>query len=563
MIKSTRLRSVDTPDAETPGAAKAPAPSAAATDAAVAPTHATPKGLVIGLIAGGAVLLVVAIVAVIALVLYGFSGRSAVTASTVVDINAAPVETWNYDFVGSADKTYIGTEPSVVAVGSDKALVWSSFDYSSFLADQGNSEGWYSGYDADYSDGYAAGEQYSTDYQIWYDDPTTTSDTMPDSSDYFTSDALGFSDGFSDAQDGNGEGYSQKVKPAEPDYTPSLALVNVTNGDVIWNVDLSDAIDGVDYTSSIEAYDIDGSNAIVVQASIADGDTTTYVIAALSTSTGEVISSANYDVYSSVAAVGGDVIVATTAVDGSDATVGRYSVDALDDNPKWEADTDAVNFITVENNYIFVTMQDSGEVLHASDGKEADFGDDLDTASYYFIGNQLVREESTDRGYQIEGYGLDGDPTWKDTVDADMTWLSNGVILTADANSDGGFSGLMRIDPSNGSEQWDDTYDQDFDGVAGVVGNSVILISGKDAHILDLGNGQEKLRQRVGELNNFFLGDGQYYVVSGQKLTAYSYGDKGSVWKFTIDDTESVTQIGRQLAVVNSDKGKLYGLAAK
>ena len=586
IISSSRLRRVDTPDAETPGAvppppkapktpkatpATAPAasPAATTTPTPAAPAAARSKGLVIGLIAGGAVLVIVAIIAVVALVLPALFGGSATKQALVTDINGEPDTTWKYDFLGKSDSTYLADAPRTVAVGEDKALVWAEFDYSAYSADQGDSAGWYKGYDEQYSDGYAAGLLYLDAVNAWYEDYNAD---YPEEESYFPDGTyddydkyLGVQDGFYDAAYELGEGSSQKIKPTDPGYTPTIALIDVNSGDEVWSVDLSDAIDGVDFNSQFSAYDIEGTNAIAVVTSVSDDDSTSYAVVTLDKSNGEVISELDSDGPASATPVGGDLVVATSDSDGTHAKVARYSVAGLDDDPKWESKQDGSPFIYVDGDYIYVfdSEDDEGVMLNSSDGEEADFGDDIDSSTTYsFVGSQLIRSEYGDDSTEIEGYGLNGKSTWDDSVEADHIALESDSIFTMKAKGDA-YTKLMRINPSNGEEIWGDSYDESFDGVLGVVGNSVLLSDGTKIVVVDLGSGEEKFSQKVGTVDSYYFGGNQYYVQSGDELDAYSYGEKGDVWGFDLDDNETIVQLGSHLAVLNYDKGTLHGLAAK
>ena len=590
IISSARLRRIDTPDAETPGAVPPPkppraprapkatpaatAPAAATATPAAAPAAATPaaptsKGLLIGLIAGGAVLVIVAIIAVFALVLPALFGSSAKPAALVTDINAEPDTTWKYDFVGKADDAYLADAPRIVAVGNDKALVWAEFDYSAYSADQGDSAGWYEGYDEQYADGYAAGLDYLDAYNAWISD---YNGDYPDEEAYYPEgtyddyDAyLGVHDGFEDAAYESGEGYSQKVKPIDPDYTPSIALIDVNTGEEVWNVDLSDVIDDVDFSSQFSAYDVEGSNAIAVATSITDKDSTSYAVVTLDKSNGEVISELDSDGPVSVTPVGGDLVIATSDEDGNHAKVGRYSVAGLDDDPKWESKQDGSPFIYVDGDYIYVydTDADEGVMLKSSDGKEADFGDDIDSSTNYnFVGTQLIRSEYNDDSVEVEGYGLNGKSTWKDSVEADNISIQSESIFTMKAKGDG-YTKLMRINPSNGEDAWGDTYDESFSGVLGAVGNTLLVADGNRIVILDLNSGEEKFTQKVGDVDSYYFGANQYYIQSGDELGAYKYGEKGDVWGFDLDDNETIVQLGSHLGLLDYDKGTIHGLAAK
>ena len=580
-IPSNRLRRVDTPDVPTPGVVPpvvppvAPpgyvAPSAPVDPAPGAPVAAAPggpkkpvsKGLLIGLIAGGAALVVVAIIAVIALVLPGILGGGSTDQTDVADIGAEPDTTWKYDWVGDNDQDFLESSPSVVSVGDSSALVWADFDYDAYASSQGNSEGWYEGYDEQYSDGYAAGLEFLEAYDAWWDDETYTLD-LPDEEDYFPAGAyddyeewLGFQDGFYDARYEQGEGYSQQEKPVDPDYSPSITLINAASGDEEWTVDLTDAIDGADFQSSISAFDIEDSNAVLVVASVIDKDAVKYTAATLDKGNGDVISTLEADGPISAYGFGGDVILGSTNEDGDETTFGRYSVGNLDDDPKWDATVDGYAVLYSFNDFVVAYSEDESLVVNANTGEDAEWGDDIDDeVGYRFAGDQLVRIEDG----EIEGYGTNGDSTWK-SVDAEGYFIGDGMLLTYEEDGDA-YSGLQRIDPSNGSEKWGDTYDDEFDYVVGVQGSNILLVSGTKIIVIDAGNGEEKFTQKAGDVYTVYEGANQYYAYTGDELAAYSYGEKGDVWTLDLDDSEGITVVGKQFGLIDYDKGTLNGRGA-
>ena len=580
-IPSNRLRRVDTPDVPTPGVVPpvvppvAPpgyvAPSAPVDPAPAAPVAAAPggpkkpvsKGLLIGLIAGGAALVVVAIIAVIALVLPGILGGGSTDQTDVADIGDEPDTTWKYDWVGDNDQDFLESSPSVVSVGDSSALVWADFDYDAYASSQGNSEGWYEGYDEQYSDGYAAGLEFLEAYDAWWDDETYTLD-LPDEEDYFPAGAyddyeewLGFQDGFYDARYEQGEGYSQQEKPVDPDYSPSITLINAASGDEEWTVDLTDAIDGADFQSSISAFDIEDSNAVLVVASVIDKDAVKYTAATLDKGNGDVISTLEADGPISAYGFGGDVILGSTNEDGDETTFGRYSVGNLEDDPKWDATVDGYAVLYSFNDFVVAYSEDESLVVNANTGEDAEWGDDIDDeVGYRFAGDQLLRIEDG----EIEGYGTNGDSTWK-SVDAEGYFIGDGMLLTYEEDGDA-YSGLQRIDPSNGSEKWGDTYDDEFDYVVGVQGSNILLVSGTKIIVIDAGNGEEKFTQKAGDVYTVYEGANQYYAYTGDELAAYSYGEKGDVWTLDLDDSEGITVVGKQFVLIDYDKGTLNGLGA-
>lgn len=579
-IPSSRLRQVQTPDAPTPGAVSpvdppvAPLGHAEATQAsepiaagAAAPQKPISKGLLVGLIAGGAAFVVIATIAVIALVLPVIFGGTSTDTTDVADIADEPDTTWKYDWVGDNDQDFLESSPTVVSVGEDRALVWATFDYFAFEDSQGDAAGWYKGYDEQYSDGYAAGLEYlAASDAYWADFSGDVS--YPDQEDYFPEDAyenyeewLGYQDGFFDSSYEQGEGYSQKQEPIDPDYTPTMTLLNAADGRDEWTVDLSDAINGADFRSEFQAYDIEESNAVLVVASVLDDDALSYTAVTLDKGNGEVLSTLKSEGPISARGFGGDVIIASTDEDGEQTSVGRYGINAIDDDPKWDASIDGAAQLYIDGDFISVYSSDENDylVLDASSGDEAAWGDDIDSDVYYsFLGRQLLRFEVG----EIEGYDVNGDSTWEDSVASEMSpYVGEGVLLIGDEDGDA-YSDLQRINPRNGTEMWSRAYSDEFDYVLGVQGNSLLLASGTSIVVLDLGSGEEKFSQKAGDFYGAWEGANSYYVYTGDELAAYSYGEKGDIWTLDIDDSESISVVGKQLVLVDFEKGTLNGLGS-
>ena len=86
------------------------------------------------------------------------------------------------------------------------------------------------------------------------------------------------------------------------------------------------------------------------------------------------------------------------------------------------------------------------------------------------------------------------------------------------------------------------------------------MASGNSLTVLSLGSGEEKFTQKLGDVVGVWQGENQYYVNSGDELSAYSYTEKGDVWTFDLDEGQSVAAFGNHLGLVDFDKGELYGL---
>jgi len=527
-----------------------------------------------GVIVGGAVLAVVAVVAVLALVLPGLlRAGSGDGPPDVADITAKPKTTWTFDWVGDADEQFLEDDPETAPVGDRQALIWASFDSYAYSDSQGSAAGWYEGYDEQYADGYAAGLEYEKAYSDWFDD-TTFSKPLPDDEDYYPNGAygnfdewLGFDDGFWDARLGEDEGYSKKEKPVEPDYEPTITLLDTTTGEVVWTINLAEAVPGVDYSSTFYAFDVEESNAVAVSSSTTSGDTTSYSVVTLARSTGEVLSALESDGPTGVESFDGDLIVTSSDVGGDGTSVARYAVDGLGDEPKWQADGPASSFgasvFALGTDFVEVIGDDEGVILSGASGERAPFGADVDFAvTYDYAGSRLIRSERSDDSTTIDGWTTDDDSIWRDPITADYAQIIDGMVFTADADGDA-YTDLVAVSPANGEPLWSDPWNGGFDGVYGVRDGTVLVVSGARLITLDAATGEALFSQKLGAVSGFYQGASSFYVATDNELIAYGYREKGATWSFKLGDDQDVLAVGRSLGLVDHDARTLRGLAPK
>lgn len=523
----------------------------------VAPPPRPKRRLIILVVA--APLLVIATVAVVVIVLPSVHGKAPTDSTTVVDVLSEPKLTWKYDWVGDNDDDYLNDTPGVVSVGADQALVWPQFDYSAFL----ETEGWYEGYDEDYAAGYSAGLSYAEAVKQYREDTYPYSVPKPNPNAYLpegSDEKRGVIDGFAAA---TAESGVSTPKATKPDFTPTISLVNAGNGEETWSIDLSQAIEGVDFESTYTGYDVPGSNVVAIVASIPTGEEVRYALITLDRSTGEVLSELRTDGPIGVATLEGDIIVAVSDAEGEETQVARYSVGALDGSAKWSATVDGSASLYTAGGYVVAFTEDEGTVLDGSTGKAASFGADANyLTSYYLLGDQLLRVESNDEGaaYDLAGWDESGKETWSATVHADYYEIRDGALFTATTRG-AAYSTLQRINPADGSAMWGSAYTKDFDGILGIEGNSLLLASGTKVVVVDVGSGEVRLIQEAGDFYNMYFGSALYYAPSDSGLSAYRYDAEGAVWSLDLRDGETITTLGRHLVLVDADSGTLRGLA--
>lgn len=554
MITSTRIRRVEGPDLPTPGVAP------------VTTLPATPKGLIIGVIAGGAGLFIIGILSIVLLVLPSVLGGGH-GGSAVADISSEPVTTWKYDWLGDASAEYVESTPSITDVGNDRVLISATFDTYAYSGSDSGSSTWYEGYDADYEDGYTAGQAYETALNAYLEN---FAGVYPEIESYFPDGAYddyaantGFNDGFYDSYLGEEFGAGAAVEPVDPGFTPVITMLNVASGEELWSLKLADFVDNADYSTRYTSSDVVGTDALLVTAFTTSGTSYAATVTTLDKRTGEVISQFDGEGSVSASSVGSDVIIYSSDAAGQNATVARYPLAGLTGKPLWQTDVDGSGAQPIGQDFLYVYGLEDGqsEVLDAATGTKLPWGDD--GASYLFAGGQLLRadynaEKSTT---EIQGWSATGEPTWKRPITADSVRVIGEAVFTADERS-GGLDNLVRINPATGEKTWAEAYGDTFDGIVGLQGSTLLLADGEKVVVVDANTGAAKFGQKVSSIGSVFEGSSQYYVVASDEFLAYSYGDKGEVWSYGLADNESVIVAGSRFALINFDKGTLEGLTA-
>lgn len=515
----------------------------------------------VGLAATAAVVVLALVVAVVVFVIPALRPSVPTDSTNVTDISSEPHTTWTYDW--AADGEFLNDTPVIVSVGAGQALVWAQFDYSAFLESQGESAGWYPGYDTSYNAGFDSGTEYGRAVEAYNNDKYPYTVPAPDIHVFLpASSDDGYRDGFGDASTGADRGTSQKKQPDPPNFTPTVALVSAADGDELWSVDLSSIVDGVDYTSTYTAHNVPGSNAVAIVLAIPTGESARYVLVALDRNTGELLSELDSDGPIDVAALGGDIVAAAVDSAGTTTTVARYAVGDLGGKPKWKAQVDGAAFVYPAEGSIVAFSDDRGEALDGETGAKRAWGKDADfETTYRTVGGALVRVQGSKKGgsYDIQGWGQDGKPTWKHAIHTDFYEIRDDALFTA-SSSGSAYSTLQRIDPASGTPMWTKAYAKPFDGVLGIEGSRLLLASGTKVIVVDAGTGAAQFSQKVGEFYNMYFGSALYYVPSTHALTAYNYDKTGPAWSFDLAEGQTITTIGTHLVVVDADSGTVRGL---
>ncbi|MFC4222552.1 variant leucine-rich repeat-containing protein [Lysinibacter cavernae] len=556
------------------------------------PAKKSKKGLIIGLSAGGAVV-IAAIVAICILVLPNLFGGSAASASgAVVDLYNEPKEGPDLSWPDDGDDfTASGYSPSAI---DGSVLLWntsaaggSDYDLSDLglddydlddldLGDYESESRWYEGYDEDYADGFADGEKFlatgESDYYSWLETNGTYDRYM---------ELTGYWDGFYDGSSGLEFGFLAEKKPSgssskdsdskdkdskdsdskksDEATAGSIASANLDSGDEDWNVNVGDA-SGHDDAQVVSAAALPGSNSVfVLTYSVADDEST---LLALSAKKGDVSSKADIDGAASAISVVTDSRVLVTSADEFLA----YDADDLDSDTVWSEDLDSKYSFPVKIGDDYVALDD--KVVNLSDGKKAPFGSDMDDEVSYrgLAGTDIVfrteAKSSTDTTYNIERWDVKNDKSmWDDALKGSYVTGTEDFAVLMTYNKKGEFE-TVRINLSNGSEEWKDEVKSD--GVVGILNGLLVVIDGKK--VVGYANpDDEKFSFKSGiddsDSGSFgsapILGSDTFYLSDSDTLTGFKASDEGEMWSMDLDDGDAVAQVGDRIVIMNTEDASM------
>ena len=212
---------------------------------------------------------------------------------------------------------------------------------------------------------------------------------------------------------------------------------------------------------------------------------------------------------------------------------------------------------------MIVQGSEHGTVLTASNGKTAGWGQDIDNdTGYAFIGSQLVRIETADDAdtYSVEGWTTAGASSWSKPITVEYFELTDTGLFSSEGGTSG-YSALQRVDPATGENTWTQTFAKPFDYLLGVQGDALLLHDGESVIVLDLATGEERYSEKLGDFTIVYEGSSLYYVPLAGELAAHKYQSADEVWSLALTESQTATAAGGRLAIVDSDKGTLSGLA--
>lgn len=520
----------------------------------------------------------------------------------VADLAAEPQAAWEFDDTLGADKTFLLDEVHVVPVDDDAALVMPTFDYEYLAAERARTSShyvpgatWYDGYDQDYEDGYSAAERYRADYNALPKDSYYRAqglvwrDYLPDNDNEweFYQAHPGFQDGVGDARSREARGANKLKDSIELDFVPAIALVDLATGDPKWTVDLSDRIEVPNGGAVFELYDVKGRGFVVVHVELyvpvayqisplaRDGA----VVLTLDKKTGGVIDALEFteNEFVTVDTGGGGVFVSKNHFETW--TLQRFDSGHISGDPLWEVTTTSDSFgpdlrpavsYSEDTRTVFAYDADSGELAEWAAG-------DPSTRDALVVGDQRVHIDKVPNGSFVEltAYDSVGAMTWEERLSVDYVGAGDGALFIADVDHDAfgdadphGTTNLMRIDPMTGDDMWSAPFAKDVqlrgaDGAGGLgnVGGTLVLASRSSSEIWSVDRESGEVTGTYTADAGPWLGATSFYAIEGDELLAFTPGQVGSLWAFTLAGEESVIQVGSHLVVRNSDDRTLSGLA--
>lgn len=516
------------------------------------------RGRALGLVAGALVLALVA-GGVWAFFLRPSPGATA-SDSTLVDLTEAPEEAWTFKYAPRGDEEWVAEFPSIQPVGEDRFVIKADLNSATYY--EQNSSSWYSGYDEHYTTGYADGQRFKEAEDDYYEDSWANS--YPSTEDYFSlsgatyEDAVygsgyqGWSDGFSDGQLGRSEGASRAQRPADPPTLGFIALVDRSDGEEVWRVELDDLDVQPDRQAVLHQVSAEGH--LVVTVAEWDEEVTTRVIS-LDPSNGSVVSEHELVGY---AVTGGGVGGPLLAYD--EETVMRLNTADLGGDYVWSAAIPGIepnSGPSPQGDYVQVYTYEGTWWLNGDTGFEPAWFDEPEPdVNFRVLDDVVLRLESSSFGYYVDALDRDGEVLW--TTDAEHVLTPSGsggqVLLVAESSSEGNREFLMRLDPRTGEQVWEEEYAGEFRWAHGTVPGGLVLQEEDRSVVVDLETGERAQRLR-GIVD--YLGTTVAYGSDDTRARAWDLSDGTELWSLRLSDSETLRRGGDALFVLDTARREL------
>ncbi|MDR1825805.1 MAG: PQQ-like beta-propeller repeat protein [Bifidobacteriaceae bacterium] len=363
--------------------------------------------------------------------------------------------------------------------------------------------GWFIGYDEEYARGYQDGEAYLQAYEEWwvcYDDNCPESPIL---NDYYRETAgigsfnYGYGDGWSDASDGVGYGYTKAEAPDGFEVTSAIGLADLDTGQLDWQLDLVEAtgfgMPQVNTTRSSGG----GITAVQVSDLVDKGQSTTILAINLA---GEVVGTRD----------NGTVVYATgdyflikdgddlSAVKASDIETDLWTAEASSRLGYGSSSSSQSQVLMVDDDTTYVLVDDGFVDLET--GEEIGWGEDAGDGAYYMV-------------------------------------PGDGIVLRCQVG-DNSKCDLMRIDAKTGQDKWDSEVEDAASATGALADGKLILAAGREAVAVDPETGEEQWSAEIGSIN-------VVYTLSREKVLAVSRwdGETATFWALETSNGEVATML--------------------
>ncbi len=214
----------------------------------------------------------------------------------------------------------------------------------------------------------------------------------------------------------------------------------------------------------------------------------------------------------------------------------------------------------VESALIVAEADGDRSTVRALDGSTGDEiwsertgSDELVTAINVFDGIIFLSLESID-GYQLSAWDpAEGDEMW--TEDAENVRYGDGVVVVHDWNEGSEGAVSRALTTTTGDELWEE------DGaVTGICGSTAVLHDDDDLLALDLGTGDQKWSESVGDYAPAGCSGSRAFVIEDEDVAAFDLDSGEELWSERVRGASTMFTLDDVL-IVRTD-GDVIGLAA-
>ncbi|WP_188503495.1 outer membrane protein assembly factor BamB family protein [Nesterenkonia alkaliphila] len=374
----------------------------------------------------------------------------------------------------------------------------------------------------------------------------------------------------------------------EPDFyveqpmTTSLTRIDLATGDQLWQVDLVEAVGWLESAQdSVGVFAGEDSEVIgVTRTDYGWGEerSATY-IATLNPGTGEVLSEREWDREQEGAYLplfdGDSVHLLLQTYEDTGSYPLAVSLDARSlEHQNWASEVSA----TMGSDYpqllelgpYGTVLQHSGQAsdsgqyqtyyLDPETGESIEALSEQDSVYYSAVGSVVLEQRYRSSGGATELRAYDGEQEsqWDRPRSADQIWTPQGTLLVADVSERS--MSLMRVDPADGQDMWDQPLRTPAAEVAPASDDQHIYLIDADGRfaVHDAATGDELLYGQLdrdqhyhfehGSPVGFHPGEENLYIRGIEEVLAFDWEDGSEIWRWSYSsDSEHVFRIGEKL----------------